>query len=457
MENKALPPAFENRMRQSMGADFELFLRSLREVSPVSVRINPSKMSTPASDWKPVPWSEYGYYLPERPVFTLDPHLHAGAFYVQEASSLFLEQAIRQHAELTKPLRVLDLCAAPGGKSTHLLSLLSPNSVLVSNEVIRARASILSENIQKWGYPNVVVTNNDPADFQRLEGFFDIILVDAPCSGEGLFRKEPDAMDEWSEENVHLCSLRQRRIVADVWPALKEGGLLIYSTCTYNEAENEQNLAWIAQEYSVKSEEIDTGYQKIQTVTVDGLSGYHFYPHRIEGEGFFLAVLRKKAPQPGRNIRSGSHQKNTTAFEEARSWLTGDFRLIQQDDLLIAWPESIAPEVNAISSQLNVVIKGVAVASIKQNKLVPEHALALSVTLNKEKFTRWALDYDQAIQYLRKETWAPEDASRGFALVEYKGIPLGWVNRLGNRFNNLYPSNWRIRMNPGRNNLEAEN
>jgi 16S rRNA C967 or C1407 C5-methylase (RsmB/RsmF family)/NOL1/NOP2/fmu family ribosome biogenesis protein len=456
MENNALPKDFENRMRQSLGSEFVPFLRSLGEPSPVTVRINPKKMPHPDSQWKPVPWSEFGFYLAERPIFTLDPLLHGGGYYVQEASSMFLEQALRQHTDLKKPLRVLDLCAAPGGKSTHLASLISPDSLLVSNEVIRSRASILSENIQKWGYPNVVVTNNDPADFDRLEGFFDIIVTDAPCSGEGLFRKEPASKKEWSQENIHLCSLRQRRIVADAWPALKEDGLLIYSTCTYNEEENEHNLAWVAAQYPVKSEVMEVSESGIQTVAVDGLTGYRFFPHRINGEGFFLAVLRKNSPQSSRPIRSGNTQKKTHGFPEVRSWLLGDFRLVQQDDLLIAWPESIAPEVNAISSQLNVVIKGVAVASIKQNKLVPEHSLALSVALNKENFTRWALDYDQAIQYLRKETWAPEDASRGFVLVEYKGIPLGWVNRLGNRFNNLYPSNWRIRMNPGRHDLQAE-
>ena len=215
----SLPKEFEHALRGKLGDSFTHFLNCLEEPSPTSIRLNPNKPFT--LEGESVGWCKWGRYLEQRPVFTLDPALHAGAYYVQEASSRFLEQAIVQTVAVSKPIRVLDLCAAPGGKSTHLLSLLHPESVLVSNEVIRSRASILAENIQKWGHSNVVVTNNDPEDFSKLPGFFDVIVVDAPCSGEGLFRKDPHAMEEWSPANVELCAKRQRRILEDVWPALK--------------------------------------------------------------------------------------------------------------------------------------------------------------------------------------------------------------------------------------------
>jgi len=204
-----------------------------------SIRINSSKPVTKLANQSinqltKIPWSEFGYYLKQRPSFTFDPLFHAGCYYVQEASSMFLEQALKQTVDLSRPLKVLDLCAAPGGKSTHIQSLISGESLLVSNEVIRSRANILKSNIIKWGCNNVVVTNNDPRDFLQLENYFDVIVVDAPCSGSGLFRRDEDAMKEWSPDNVALCSQRQQRILADVWPALKKNGVLIYYTCSYS-------------------------------------------------------------------------------------------------------------------------------------------------------------------------------------------------------------------------------
>jgi 16S rRNA C967 or C1407 C5-methylase (RsmB/RsmF family) len=242
VDNEAIfPSAFEKRMRQQLGPAWDLFKVAHRNPAPVSIRINPRKGSR-FSSLETVPWSGLGRYLPQRPVFTLDPLFHGGAYYVQEASSMFLEQVLSQVADLRMPLRILDLSAAPGGKSTHVLSLISDESLLVSNEVIRSRASVLAENIQKWGYANCLVTNNDPADFAALPGFFDVIIVDAPCSGEGLFRKDKISMTEWSQDNVAICASRQKRILHDIWPSLKENGVLIYSTCTYSESENETNL-----------------------------------------------------------------------------------------------------------------------------------------------------------------------------------------------------------------------
>jgi 16S rRNA C967 or C1407 C5-methylase (RsmB/RsmF family)/NOL1/NOP2/fmu family ribosome biogenesis protein len=444
------PPAFENRMHGKLGNQWSDFEKVHEEPSPVSIRFNPKKQFHP-TDLSPIPWTSAGYYLKERPSFTLDPALHGGAYYVQEASSMFLEQALKQAIDLTQPLRVLDLCAAPGGKSTHLLSLLNKKSLLVSNEVIRSRASILSENIQKWGHPNVVVTNNDPDNFKRLKGFFDVIVVDAPCSGEGLFRKDHEAMNEWSPENANLCSQRQQRILADVWPALKEGGLLIYCTCTFNEEENENNLLRWSKEHPVEFVDLalDASWG-IETIKKENVIGYQCYPHRVKGEGFFISAFKKKEEENPSSIstKQNFQRAGKKTVEKIQDWFgnTADYSFLVQDDLLIMIPERQYQEIEFISHYLKVVTKGTAIAAIKHEKLVPEHALALSIDLNKAAFKEIALDLPQALAYLRKENLVVGEGERGFALVSYQGVPLGWVNLLGNRLNNNYPSNWRIRM-----------
>ncbi|MEO6758980.1 MAG: RsmB/NOP family class I SAM-dependent RNA methyltransferase, partial [Saprospiraceae bacterium] len=241
-----LPPPFERQMQVLLGAAWPNFAAALGTPAPVSIRLNPAKhlpeplLPTEAA----VPWHPQGRYLAERPVFTLDPGFHAGGYYVQEASSMFLYEALRQTVDFSKKLNVLDLCAAPGGKSTLLADLVGPDSLLVANELIRSRVNSLRENLEKWGAPNVAVTSGEAGDFAGLEGFFDLIVADAPCSGEGLFRKDPAAMGEWSPAAVELCSLRQQRILSEVLPALAPGGILVYSTCTYNTAENEAQVEW---------------------------------------------------------------------------------------------------------------------------------------------------------------------------------------------------------------------
>jgi 16S rRNA C967 or C1407 C5-methylase (RsmB/RsmF family)/NOL1/NOP2/fmu family ribosome biogenesis protein len=425
LNTSKLPEAFVQRM--SRRTDFNELKSAFGGDPNVSVRVNPLKSSSLHGD--PVAWCRNGLYLPERPVFTLDPNFHAGAYYVQEASSMFLEQAVRSSVDVSQPLRVLDLCAAPGGKSTHLLQLINNESLLVSNEVIRARAMILSENIQKWGKTNVIVTNNDPKDFTALTGYFDLIIVDAPCSGEGLFRKDEEAMEEWSEENVKLCALRQRRILSDVWPSLKENGVLIYCTCTYNEAENEDNLEWLSQQKDVEFIDLPL-FPGIEKTT-----GYRFMPHKVKGEGFFIAALRKRSKEQSIRMKPG----NLKASKLDPGWLKGDFKYYELGDLLIA--------VNIDETlPLNIITRGVAVATIARNKLVPEHSLALSVDIDRDAFAAVDLERNEALKYLSKETIVPADSERGFALVRYDGNNLGFVNRLGNRINNLYPANWRIRM-----------
>lgn len=436
-------------MQATLAEEWPAFESSHQQPSFTSIRLNPAKQKP--YDLTKIAWTDFGYFLPERPSFTLDPTFHAGTYYVQEASSMFLEQALKQTVDLTKPLRVLDLCAAPGGKSTHLLSLLNQESLLVSNEVIRSRASILSENIQKWGHANVVVTNNDPKDFQRLNGFFDVMVVDAPCSGEGLFRKDPKAMEEWSEDNVALCAQRQQRILADVWPALKQDGILIYCTCTYNEKENEENIGWLIHNSKLKIQSLRVEHNNdwgVEEIVKNGMYGYRFFPHKVKGEGFFISVLRKKDEAEEVTMRTKTQLPlvSKKIAERVNEWLLNPHQLILLDDLIVALPEQFRTEINWLANNLSVVTQGTAVATLKHEKLIPEHAVALSLELNRDQFVQIELSLDQALAYLRKETPLIGEGQKGFALVTYQNHPLGWVNLLGNRINNLYPANWRVRM-----------
>jgi 16S rRNA C967 or C1407 C5-methylase (RsmB/RsmF family)/NOL1/NOP2/fmu family ribosome biogenesis protein len=447
--NLRFPQSFEDRMRLSLADDWENFSSAHEKEAPVSIRINPAKRTHSAGD--NVPWAAQGTYLNRRPVFTLDPSFHAGAYYVQEASSMFLEQAVRQSVDLSRPLRVLDLCAAPAGKSTHLLSLIHPDSLLVANEVIHSRATILSENLTKWGHVNVVVTNSDPEDFQRLSGYFDLIIVDAPCSGEGLFRKDPKATLEWSLKNVSLCAQRQKRILQDVWPALRQNGILVYCTCTYNEEENEDNLIWLVQHGGAESIELKTQPAwNICGTRKGNISAYRFYPHRLRGEGFFIAAVRKTKDEVPVKTKSKSTlvtlPRKTT--DQLREWLTGGepYHFILQKDLVLMIRSDHIREIEMLTEKLRVINKGTAWASLKHEKLIPEHAAAMSVALRKEFFTQVHLENDPAVLYLRKESVRPDHGKRGFALVIHNDLPLGWVNLLDNRVNNLYPSAWRIRM-----------
>ncbi len=444
-----LPHAFLRNIEHLLGAGHEAFLNSLLETPPTSVRLHPRKHA-PFDGEKKVPWCPVGRYLHERPSFTLDPAFHAGSYYVQEASSMFLHHAIAHGIDGGEPLNILDLCAAPGGKSTLLPGVTHPDSLIVSNEVIRSRAGILSGNIRKWGYANVVVTNNDPRDFSRLEGFFDVIVIDAPCSGEGLFRKDPAAVGEWSPENVERCAQRQRRILSDVWPALKENGILIYSTCTYNKLENEANLQWLMNNHGVHFSDLPIEPSwNIGDVREGGVIGWRFFPHRLQGEGFFISVVKKmeaSGPPP--------RAKRYPAFVAAKvrgqvsPWLTDPsrFEFVQHHDKVLAVPAAQYDDAATLIAHLRIVHAGVTVASVKHDKTIPEHPLALCTDLNRESFDNIALNDDDALAYLRKESIHPSDGGRGFGLVTHNDLPLGWINQLGTRSNNLYPTEWRIRM-----------
>jgi 16S rRNA C967 or C1407 C5-methylase (RsmB/RsmF family)/NOL1/NOP2/fmu family ribosome biogenesis protein len=439
-----IPSELINSLHGVAGFDENAFRRlHVSGEQVTSIRVNPRKNSAIKIPHSKISWTCYGYYLETRPSFTFDPLFHAGCYYVQEASSMFLEQVLKQTMDLSKPLKVLDLCASPGGKSTHIQSLVSKDSLLVSNEVIRGRANVLKDNIIKWGCENVVVTNNDPRDFTRLENYFDVIVVDAPCSGSGLFRRDPEAIGEWSENNVQLCSQRQQRILADIWPALKNDGILIYSTCSYSIEEDEDIVSWLIGElpavYCPLSIENNWG-------VVDTGKGYRFWPDRLKGEGFFIASVRKTGGEVGaafkiKNKPVQADKKEATLIEK---WVDiKGKRLIKYLDTAYAWPEQMADDFTILLEKLRVIYSGILIGELMRDKLVPDHALAMSGIVL-ESIEKKPLNIEQAVHYLQRKDLQIETINKGWQLVTYEGFSLGWINVLPNRINNYYPKELRI-------------
>ena len=450
-----LPQAFTERSRQLLGDEqYLLFQQALQTEVPGSIRPNRLKCN-PTDDGEPIPWASSGIYLKNRPTFTFEPLFHAGCYYVQEASSMFVERVLQEYVK--EPVMMLDLCAAPGGKSTLCRTALPEGSLLVANEVMRNRSQILAENLIKWGCPDVVVTNNDPADFTVLTHLFDVILTDVPCSGEGMFRKDQVAVDEWSVENVDVCWRRQRRILADIWPTLKPGGILIYSTCTFNREEDEDNVSWIAKELGadVLPVSVEEDWGITGNLTGKDFPVYRFMPHRTKGEGFFLAVLRKhegeleKIALRSEKKKKGKDNKQPLVVpKEAKLWLKNSsaYSYVMKDANVVAFSKAYEQEYVLLQHYLKVIHAGVTLAEIKGKDLVPHHSLAMSTELMEGVFPTAELSYEQAIAYLRKEGLVfNADIPRGYVLVTYKQIPLGFVKNIGNRANNLYPQEWRIR------------
>ena len=444
------PELFKKRLATQGYIDSDELLKSLVQPSPVSIRINPSKWLNKPAGSKPVQWCDTGHYLTFRPVYTLDPLFHSGCYYPQEASGMFLKQAYMQATGGMNGLRILDLCGAPGGKSTLLSEIAGDNSLLVANEVIRARASILAETITRWGSVNTLVTQNDPSVFGRLPGYFDVVVADAPCSGEGMFRN-PAAVKEWSYENTLLCSVRQKRIIMDVWPSLRENGILIYSTCTFNPGENEENIKWLTGNHNAECLKLDTeGYEGIKEIDYNGIYGYGFYPGKIEGEGFFISVIRKteKAGNTGKLRRLKSEFRPGKSDVE----MTGRWTFFKPGDLLRKGDELYALPCNhdeyaLLFSNLKIVSPGTKVSVIRKNDYIPAHELALSQAIRKDAFPSSEVDHSKALAYLGRDNFVIPGQAPGWNLIRYHGMNLGFVKNLGNRINNYYPVEWRIRMN----------
>jgi len=538
---------FIQRMRRLLRDEYNIFEGALGDAPPVSIRINPLKFdvchlqqwvlctgnerstdtdskrltgtgnerstgadnerSTDAdnkqstaniSELERVPWCETGYYLPQRPSFTFDPLFHAGAYYVQEASSMFVEQAVLQICAAPdlagRPVTALDLCAAPGGKSTHLSALLPAGSLLVSNEVVRSRSLILAENMAKWGSLDTIITRNDPKTFGNMPHLFDVVVADLPCSGEGMFRKIPASRDEWSIDHVRLCAARQRRIIHDVWDALRPGGYLIYSTCTFNTEENEENVKILSEELEAEIIPVPTRPEwNIAGSICHDMPVYRFFPHRTRGEGFFLALLQKPARRYAtlgvaditgedaqqqacfaqQRARHDKQQHRRHAQQQARHDKQQQSGHAQQQQgrhavkaavtpaaSMLSNPEKFTyltagivqalPKVHEssyaiVSAHLNIIAAGISIGEYKGRDFTPSAALALSTEIDAGTFPRVELAYEQAIAYLQRQTIVmPPNTSKGYVIVTYKETPLGFAKNIGYRANNCYPKEWRI-------------
>lgn len=437
------------------GYEEQRFIEVHEEASaPTSVRINPAKPVVEADhstfkiqDAQQVLWCENGFYLSQRPSFTFDPFFHAGCYYVQEASSMFLEQPFKQLLDLSQSMKVLDLCAAPGGKSTHIQSLISEDSLLVSNEVIKPRSIVLTDTIIRWGCKNILVSNNDPKAFQKLPAYFDVMVVDAPCSGSGLFRKDEEAVNEWSLNNVELCCQRQRRILADALPSLKEHGLLIYSTCSYSKEEDEEIMDWLVKEMEMENVEIriEQFAGIVSTISKEGAVGYRFYPDKIKGEGFFIACFRKKVNDGAIKMKQGKPELVSGSEKKLlENWVkTEGLQFVRFRDEISALPQQFLSDYSVLQTVLNLQYIGVSIGEILKEKLVPHHALAQSLILT-TNVPATELSYEDAIKYLQRQELSIKPENTGWQVVRYQNQNLGWINALKNRINNYYPKEIRI-------------
>ncbi len=448
----AIKQEFKKYLEEAIGVEnAHVAFSAFNEPASVSIRYNPYKKNKCLEnflDTKNVEWSEYGRILKERPVFTLDPYFHAGCYYVQDSSSMFVGEVFRRYIDKninSRPYLVLDLCAAPGGKTTDLAASLrqiyGDNFLLVANEVVRQRAVTLADNVSLWGDPNVIVSSNDPLAFAKLPGFFDVIVADVPCSGEGMFRKDEEAQNQWSEANVALSQARQRRIVADAWSSLREGGLFIYSTCTFNKLENDDNVEWIAKELGAEIFEQELDFKGVLKTK----SGYSLIPGFVSGEGQYCSAMRKTSSQKEANLRP-KNVKTSSVLQDLTKLFIKDVVLVQKGETIIAQPTKLSSYVNILAQALQLQVSGCTVGNLKGKKLIPSADLSLSIILNNEAFPSVELTKDQALEYLHRDVIYLPEAPKGFIRVKYDGVALGFVKNLGARCNNLHPQNRRIRM-----------
>ena len=447
-----IPQKFIQKIQASWGEEAAgQLISSLKSPSPVSVRLHPRKGGHTFDTFENVPWCPLGRYLPERPVFTLDPLFHAGAYYVQEPASMFLWQVLKQISGDREDVKILDLCGAPGGKSSLAASFLVGNGLLVANEVIKSRAYILKANLEKTGYANCIVTNNDPKDFASLQGYFDVILVDAPCSGEGMFRKDDNAVREWSEENVNLCSARQKRILADVYPCLKEGGYVVYSTCTFNDDENIDNVVWAMENLHLASIPITVaGDFGLMAINQKQAKGYQFSPHLHRSEGLFISLLKKT--EETKAFKPAISKKNAPVSPAVKKSLAEqvdipDFMTVFSDpnEDLHVFPTRYFSDFQAFSVYTRVIMAGINLGKTIRGELIPHHALALALEFN-EKFSKTPLSKEDSILFLKKSLTEIPGSAKGWTLITYQNLGLGWVKNIGSRINNYLPNEARIRM-----------
>jgi 16S rRNA C967 or C1407 C5-methylase (RsmB/RsmF family)/NOL1/NOP2/fmu family ribosome biogenesis protein len=446
-----LPTEFIPSLRGVPGFDAEAFIAVHTDSTPVtSLRLNPMKPAKWEQGWNlsQVPWCEEGRYLSQRPSFTLDPLMHAGAYYVQEASSMFIRHILEKLFQPEAKINIVDVCAAPGGKAT-LLAAYFQQALLVANEVIKSRVPILEENLIKWGTPNTIVTNNDPAQLGRVQGFFDLMLVDAPCSGSGLFRKDPLAVSEWSKEQVALCGRRQERILSDVLPALREGGILIYATCSFSPEEDEDITRWLIDEMDMEAIHLEINAEwGIVNSQFPGC--FRFFPDRLQGEGFYIAVLRKKAPVDFFSGREAGLEKVNSLKSQLFSNVFGlesNHHLFQQSGAVRIFPEQHWPALCLLAGCLYIKRAGIELGQEKGKDVVPSHEWAM-MWGNKLGWPTLRIGKEEALAYLGRQP-LQLSLEKGWSLLNYNECFLGWVKNAGSRLNNYYPSEWRIRLLSG--------
>ena len=454
-----LPEQFISRMQRELGvAEAEALCAALETEPSTSVRLNPAKMAEQKWGGGRVAWSDYGYLLSERPAFTLDPDFHAGAYYVQEASSQFAGYIVSMAvggAEACKGQRVLDMCAAPGGKSTHYATLVGERGLVVANEINRSRAAVLADNARKWGLGNMVVTCNDSARVADFEEWFDVVAVDAPCSGEGMFRKSDEACEQWSEANVAMCAERQWEILQNAFRSLKPGGVLLYSTCTFNRSEDEDVVGRACEEFGDELLAVDDIPIGDDWGVVTGREGvfqtFRFFPHRLTGEGMFMAVARKAGLATSRRRMPKARRKVMEAVDkrtaqELSRWVkeSEQMRFFAAGDTLYGCRKEHYDEVEALAGTLAVIYSGVAMGQVFKGKLKPDGALALYAGVNHDAVACCEVDEQEALKFLRKQDMDAAQFSEGVNMVLYGGRPLGFVKRVGVRVNNMYPNSLRI-------------
>lgn len=453
-----LPARFIETVSPLLPADErERFFAALDREASCSIRLNPFKHGVVPDDARPVAWCGDGYVLEKRPSFTLDPRFHGGDYYVQEAGSMFVGYLAEQFLDIDgrQPVAVLDLCAAPGGKSTHLSSIIGDKGTLVANEIHNGRVMLLADNIRKWGLANTIVTSSEPSAFGSLGGTFDLMLIDAPCSGEGMFRKEPAALEQWSLENVNMCADRSRHIISDAWDTLKEGGILIFSTCTYNRTENEDTVEWMIRNFETSPVDValpDGCGIRVTEASCDGVTHkcYRFMPHLTDGEGLFVTVLRKSG---GGVVASGGGYKKSPLVacpkgEEAllRRHMVGDERFDFfkfKDDSYACFTHS-RRLLESAASRLRVIYSPLFMGQVIRDELKPSHPLALTPYLDTTRFATTDLPLDAALDYLRRGVVDASLYAEGLSLVQYGDTPIGFAKRIGRRVNNLLPVNQRI-------------
>ena len=438
-------------MREMLGDDAEKLFVALDTEPVVSIRLNPYKPAR-TFEGESVGWSQWGRYLAERPQFTLDPLMHGGAYYVQEASSQFVGYLLKDDDLAGK--RVLDMCAAPGGKTTIYSTLVGRKGLVVANDINRSRTLALADNVQRWGLGNVVVTCNEPSHIGAFEHWFDVVAVDAPCSGEGMFRKMEEARTEWTQSSVEVCVARQKEILAEAWRTLRPGGKLLYSTCTFNDREDEGVVKWLMEEYgdnleTVERVELNDEWGIVRS-DIGAFQCFHFYPHIVQGEGFFVAVARKKeggvrriVPKSRRKIFAQLQNKD---IAEVSRWVDDSkqmsFKLI--GDMVYGYDNAVVEDVVYLSESLSVVYSGVAMGQIFKGKLKPEHPLALFIGCNESVVPAAQVSLDDALEYLRRQDIAASQFEEGINRVVYGGVVIGFIKRIGARCNNMYPKDLRI-------------